>query len=63
MWYFTWILGLGAAWFEAEHTAYGIPFYTPGERAKRLGEAVEVIKALDPRPGRCCVPQGASCRR
>ncbi|NOT56822.1 MAG: LLM class F420-dependent oxidoreductase, partial [Deltaproteobacteria bacterium] len=40
------ILGLGAAWFEAEHTAYGIPFYTPGERAKRLGEAVEVIKLL-----------------
>jgi F420-dependent oxidoreductase-like protein len=40
------ILGLGAAWFENEHTAYGIPFYTPGERAKRLGEAVEVIKLL-----------------
>lgn len=40
------ILGLGAAWFELEHTAYGIPFYTPGERAKRLGEAVEVMKLL-----------------
>jgi F420-dependent oxidoreductase-like protein len=40
------ILGLGAAWFELEHTAYGIPFYTPGERARRLGEAVEVIKLL-----------------
>jgi len=40
------ILGLGAGWFELEHMAYNIPFYTPGERAKRLGEAVEVIKQL-----------------
>lgn len=40
------ILGLGAAWFELEHTAYGIPFYTPGERARRLQEAVEVLKLL-----------------
>ncbi|MGH7962884.1 MAG: LLM class flavin-dependent oxidoreductase, partial [Candidatus Binatia bacterium] len=40
------ILGLGAAWFELEHTAYGIPFYTPGERARRLKEAVEVLKLL-----------------
>ncbi|MCS6927013.1 MAG: TIGR03560 family F420-dependent LLM class oxidoreductase, partial [Candidatus Binatia bacterium] len=40
------ILGLGAAWFELEHTAYGIPFYTPGERARRLREAVDVIKLL-----------------
>ena len=40
------ILGLGAAWFEAEHAAYGIPFYTPSERAKRLVEAVTVIKML-----------------
>ena len=40
------ILGLGAGWFELEHTAYGIPFFTPGERAKRLREAVSVIKLL-----------------
>jgi F420-dependent oxidoreductase-like protein len=40
------ILGLGAAWFELEHTAYGIPFYTAGERARRLVEAVDVIKLL-----------------
>jgi F420-dependent oxidoreductase-like protein len=40
------ILGLGAAWFEQEHEAYGIPFYTPGTRARRLGEAVEIIKLL-----------------
>jgi len=40
------ILGIGAAWFELEHTAYGIPFFTPSERAKRLQEAVTVIKLL-----------------
>lgn len=40
------ILGLGAGWFEAEHTAYGIPFYTAGQRARRLVESVEVIKRL-----------------
>jgi len=30
------ILGLGAAWQENEHAAYGIPFYTVGERLARL---------------------------
>lgn len=40
------ILGLGAGWFEREHQAYGIPFHTPGGRARRLVEAVEVVKKL-----------------
>jgi alkanesulfonate monooxygenase SsuD/methylene tetrahydromethanopterin reductase-like flavin-dependent oxidoreductase (luciferase family) len=40
------ILGMGAGWFEAEYTAYGFSFYTPGGRARRLVEAVEVVKAL-----------------
>jgi F420-dependent oxidoreductase-like protein len=40
------ILGMGAGWFELEHKAYGIPFHTPGERARRLVEAVEVVKRL-----------------
>lgn len=40
------ILGMGAAWLEREHTALGIPFYTPGERAHRLAEAVEVVTQL-----------------
>ncbi len=44
------ILGIGAAWFETEHTAYGIPFYTPGERAKRLKESITVIKSLLSQP-------------
>lgn len=40
------ILGIGAGWFEREHTAYGLPFYTTAERARRLGEAVEILKSL-----------------
>jgi F420-dependent oxidoreductase-like protein len=40
------ILGMGAAWFEAEHTAYGFPFHTVGGRARRLDEAVQVLKLL-----------------
>lgn len=39
-------LGIGAAWFEYEHTAYGFPFYTAKERAERLGEALDVITKL-----------------
>ena len=40
------ILGMGAGWFELEHRAYGIPFHTVGGRARRLVEAVEVVKTL-----------------
>jgi len=40
------VLGLGAGWQENEHLAYGIPFYTLGERLRRLDEACRVIKAL-----------------
>jgi F420-dependent oxidoreductase-like protein len=40
------ILGLGAAWFEREHQAYGFAFHTPGGRARRLVEAVRVMKML-----------------
>src|SRR5205085_6123162 len=38
--------GIGAGWNELEHTMYGIPLYTTGERIRRLGEACEVIKLL-----------------
>src|SRR5213594_2489200 len=44
------ILGLGAAWQENEHAAYGIPFHTVGERLARLDEACRVIKALWTQP-------------
>lgn len=40
------ILGLGAGWFELEHKAYGIPYDTAGIRARRLVEAVELMKLL-----------------
>ena len=40
------ILGIGAAWNVAEHTAYGIPFYPNAERIHRLREAVRIIKSL-----------------
>ena len=39
-------LGLGAGWFEAEHTAYGIPFPPVGERFERLEEQLAVITGL-----------------
>ena len=39
-------LGIGAGWFEAEHTAYGIPFGTTAERFDRLEESLEVITGL-----------------
>lgn len=39
-------LGLGAGWFGAEHTAYGIPFPSVGERFDRLEEQLAVITGL-----------------
>ncbi len=38
--------GLGSGWFEAEHTAYGIPFPPLGERFERLEEQLEIITGL-----------------
>lgn len=40
------LLGIGAGWQENEHQAYGIPFYTVGERLGRLDEACEVLTSL-----------------
>jgi len=39
-------LGLGAGWFEAEHTAYAIPFPPVKERFDRLAEQLEIITGL-----------------
>jgi F420-dependent oxidoreductase-like protein len=38
--------GIGAGWFEAEHTAYGIPFPSVGERFDRYEEQLAVITGL-----------------
>jgi F420-dependent oxidoreductase-like protein len=40
------IMGVGAGWFEMEHKAYDIDFYTVGERIRRLDEACEIINRL-----------------
>jgi F420-dependent oxidoreductase-like protein len=37
-------LGLGAGWFEQEHTAYGIPF--PKEKFARLEEQLAIVAGL-----------------
>src|ERR1700722_7475549 len=39
-------LGLGTGWFDAEHTAYGIPFPPTAERFGRLEEQLEIITGL-----------------
>ena len=39
-------LGLGAGWFEAEHSAYGIPFPPLGERFEKLEEQLSIITGL-----------------
>ncbi|WBB75077.1 LLM class F420-dependent oxidoreductase [Micromonospora sp. WMMD1128] len=39
-------LGIGAGWYAEEHTAYGIPFPSVGERFDRLEEQLAVITGL-----------------
>jgi F420-dependent oxidoreductase-like protein len=39
-------LGLGAGWFGAEHTAYGVPFPTTRERIGRLEEQFAILTGL-----------------
>jgi F420-dependent oxidoreductase-like protein len=40
-------LGIGGAWFEREHVAYGIPFgHSPGERLNWLDEAVGIMHGM-----------------
>jgi alkanesulfonate monooxygenase SsuD/methylene tetrahydromethanopterin reductase-like flavin-dependent oxidoreductase (luciferase family) len=42
-------LGIGGAWFETEHTAFGIDFGSGfGERLDRLDEAVQLMRAMLP---------------
>ena len=39
-------IGIGAAWFDGEHAELGIEFPSTGGRARRLEEAVQVMKLL-----------------
>ncbi|MFC4912822.1 LLM class F420-dependent oxidoreductase [Actinomadura gamaensis] len=38
--------GIGTGWFGEEHTAYGIPFPSLGERFERLEEQLQIITGL-----------------
>ncbi|MCI2421228.1 LLM class F420-dependent oxidoreductase [Saccharopolyspora sp. K220] len=38
--------GFGSGWYEAEHTAYGIPFPSLAERFDRYAEQLEIITGL-----------------
>jgi F420-dependent oxidoreductase-like protein len=38
--------GLGTGWYDAEHTAYGIPFPPLGERFDRLEEQLQIVIGL-----------------
>ncbi|HVF20842.1 MAG TPA: LLM class F420-dependent oxidoreductase [Mycobacteriales bacterium] len=40
------ILGLGAAWYEEEHDAYGIPFPSVRERMDRMEETARICRAM-----------------
>jgi alkanesulfonate monooxygenase SsuD/methylene tetrahydromethanopterin reductase-like flavin-dependent oxidoreductase (luciferase family) len=41
------VLGIGGAWFETEHTAFGLEFgRTVGERLDWLDESVELMRAM-----------------
>jgi alkanesulfonate monooxygenase len=39
-------IGLGAGWYDAEHTAYGVPFPPLGERFERLEEQFAILTGL-----------------
>ncbi len=42
--------GLGAGWAENEHTMFGLPFGSKGDRADWLEEACEIIRSLWTQP-------------
>ena len=37
------VLGIGAGWLEAEHSAYGFPFYDTRTRLDLLAEQIEIV--------------------
>ena len=39
-------LGIGTGWYDAEHSAYGIPFPALGERFDRLAEQLAIITGM-----------------
>ena len=39
-------LGIGAAWYEREHLAYGVPFPPVSERFERLEETLQIVHQM-----------------
>jgi F420-dependent oxidoreductase-like protein len=39
-------LGIGAAWYEREHLAYGVPFPSLKERFERLDETLRIVRQM-----------------
>lgn len=39
-------LGIGAGWYDAEHSAYAIPFPALGERFERLKEQLQIVTGM-----------------
>ena len=40
------VLGIGAAWYEREHRAYGVPFPPLAERFERLEETLQIVRQM-----------------
>jgi len=40
------LLGLGAGWYEREHSMYGLPFGSNSERVEQLEETVQIARSL-----------------
>lgn len=40
------VLGIGAAWYEAEHRALGVPYPPAAERFERLEETVQILQQM-----------------
>jgi F420-dependent oxidoreductase-like protein len=40
------MLGIGAAWFDREHAAYGVPFPPVAERFERMEEALQIAHQM-----------------
>jgi F420-dependent oxidoreductase-like protein len=40
------VLGLGAAWYEREHRALGVPYPALAERFERLEETVQIVRQM-----------------
>lgn len=40
------VLGLGAAWYEREHAAFGVPFPQVKERFERLEETLQIVHQM-----------------